>query len=339
MVGSDRVVVTFTLLLFLSTFVSGAVHTVEDLYNQGDRTHQAVNELRKELNDIKSSFEGAITSKGTQIVLIILFLFVAKESFFYLGKVAWFYWNRRFLRRQRDSYVKRLQQSNQLLVEQVNLLKEESELIKVNLNNLQNLLGKEFSIPKHNKPFFSLGIILLLAGIPLIYFGYSREAGAVISTGIVVLIAVVFSFFFKFTRAIRYIPLKKNLTEEVVKKTILTPKELGTTPYEIIEKKPERKSHDVTTSKVKEKIQEKKEVGKGESKTFRKNYKLRLSIIDLLDETSKPLLGAEIAKACHRFKDRKERMNVFTQLRKLKNENKIISEKNEEGKNLWRLAK
>jgi hypothetical protein len=117
-----------------------AVHTVEELYEQGERTNSAVNEVKNALNDIKTSFQDAISSVGIRLIAILTLEYVFLSCFSYLAKVIFSYWNRKKLREERDWYVGSLREETELIKRKNHLLRVEVNLMNETHNDLLRII-------------------------------------------------------------------------------------------------------------------------------------------------------------------------------------------------------
>jgi hypothetical protein len=162
-------VVALAIIALLVTPVL-AVHTVEELYTQGERIASEVAELRKAVDDLRLSFENTINSTGVKLIVILSMEYLVLNCFYYLIMLIYNYRNRSVFKKQRDNYNLSLRTETALLKRKNDMLKRELTL----LNDSHNSLLSVVSGVKEENPLFRL---MLFAGIAFTLLMFTVSMG------------------------------------------------------------------------------------------------------------------------------------------------------------------
>jgi hypothetical protein len=220
--------VTLILALVLVTPVI-AVHTVEELYQQGERTASELAELRKSVDDLNTTLQNTINSTGIKLILILSLEYVILNCFYYLAKIIYNHRNKARLKKQRDELNLSLQREAYLLKHKNLLLARELTL----LNDSHNLLLSVISGVKEESPTFRF---LLFAGIALMLLMFSLTAGlsvfgekfiSPVITQYLIFVPAVLALFFAFIGAKLYKEDINRLKQTILAKDATAPPDLG----------------------------------------------------------------------------------------------------------------
>jgi cell division protein FtsB len=169
--------VAFAIVLVLAMPVL-AVHTVEELYQQGEQTNSEIVELRKSVDNMKVGFEDTINSVGVRLIIILVLLFIVLNCVVYLGRIVLNYWNRQELKKHRDWYVASLEAESNLLKRKISSLEQETTFLSEAHNHLLNIVS--FVKPEH--PFNRFLVIVAISSTLIVMSLYMSSTTGVRQT-------------------------------------------------------------------------------------------------------------------------------------------------------------
>lgn len=191
-----RVFVVALAIAMIAVMPVAAVHSVEELWEQGERQTAELTELRNSVEGMSKGFEDTINSTGVRLIMILTLEFIALNCFYYLLRLSWSYWNRHKLKRERDIYVDSLKAETELLKKKNFALEREANFLSEAHNHLLNIVSLIKPENPQNRFIMMSAISVLFIMFSFVIFQPQIEASADSTKDYFFAIPLVFAFMF-----------------------------------------------------------------------------------------------------------------------------------------------